>query len=191
MKQNVSITNIDYPLEHILWKNNSRLDIPLLANGAKCTWFLSQYQDNRDSSSTLHGWTLAHRWPINLIRPLFQRLGARKPKYFGKLDLTVGCHLSQLDEASGVYTAFQTIYGLYKRTRVPMVTKGSGSYFQRVIATTWSKSYSDDVLIDGADEDTFVNNVRQVFSIRSVPKTQNNCEPEGNRTWPRRGRICR
>ena len=53
-----------------------------------------------------------------------------------------------------------------------MGTKGSGPYFQRVIATLVldrfiyliCKSYTDDVLIDGADEDTFVNNVRQVFS---------------------------
>jgi hypothetical protein len=53
-----------------------------------------------------------------------------------------------------------------------MGPKGSGPYFQRVIATQVldrliyliCKSYIDDVLIDGADEDTFVNNVRQVFA---------------------------
>jgi hypothetical protein len=53
-----------------------------------------------------------------------------------------------------------------------MGTKGSGLYFQRVIATLVlvgliyliCEFYLDDVLIDGADEDTFVNNVRQVFA---------------------------
>jgi hypothetical protein len=53
-----------------------------------------------------------------------------------------------------------------------MGTKGSGPYFQRVIATQVldgliyliCELYIDDVLIDGADEDTFVNNVRQVFA---------------------------
>ncbi len=52
-----------------------------------------------------------------------------------------------------------------------MGPKGSEPYFQRVIATQVldrliyliCKSYIDDVLIDGADEDTFVNNVRQVL----------------------------
>ena len=50
--------------------------------------------------------------------------------------------------------------------------KGSGTYFQRVVATQVldrliyliCELYIDDVLIDGADEDTFVNNVRQVFA---------------------------
>ena len=31
-------------------------------------------------------------WPITLIRPLFQRLGARKPLFFGVMDLTSGYH---------------------------------------------------------------------------------------------------
>ena len=82
-----------------------------------------------DCTSDLEG------WPITLIRPLFQRLGAHKPKHFGKLDLTAGYHQAPLDEASRVYTAFRTIHGLYKWTRVLMGTKGSGPYFQRVIAT--------------------------------------------------------
>ncbi len=95
-------------------------------NGAKCTWSLSQHQENGEwrFTSDLEG------WPITLIRPLFQRLGERKPKYFGKLDLTAGYHQAPLDEASRVYTAFRTIHGLYEWTRVPMRTKGSG-----VIAT--------------------------------------------------------
>ena len=53
-----------------------------------------------------------------------------------------------------------------------MGTKGSGLYFLRVIATQVldgfiyliCELYIDDVLIDSADEDTFVNNVRQVFA---------------------------
>ena len=72
-----------------------------------------------DCTSDLEG------WPITLIRPLFQRLGTRKPKYFAKLDLTAGYHQARLDEAPCVYTAFRTIHGLYEWTRVPMGTKGS------------------------------------------------------------------
>jgi hypothetical protein len=81
-------------------------------------------------------------------------------------------HQAPLDEASRVYTAFRTIHGLYEWTRVPMGTKCSGPYFQRVIATQAldglicliCELYIDDVLIDGTDEDTFVNIVRQVFA---------------------------
>jgi hypothetical protein len=53
-----------------------------------------------------------------------------------------------------------------------MGTKGSGPFFQRVIATQVLDGliylicdlYIDNVLIDGADEDTFVNIVKQVFA---------------------------
>jgi hypothetical protein len=110
-------------------------------------------------------------WPITLIRPLFQRLGARKPRFFGVMDLTSGYHQAPLDAGSQAYTAFITIFGLFEWTRVPMGTKGSGPYFQRVIATQVLSGliyhicelYIDDVLIDGPDEDTYVSNVRQVF----------------------------
>ena len=54
-----------------------------------------------DCTSELEG------WPITLIRPLFQRLGTSKPKYFAKLDLTAGYHQARLHEASCVYTAFR------------------------------------------------------------------------------------
>ena len=107
-----------------------------------------------------------------MIRPLFQRFGARKSKYFGKLDLTAGYYQAPLDEASRVYMAFRTIHGLYEWTRVLMGTKGSGPYFHRILTNQVldgliyliCELYIDDVLIDGADEDTFVNNVRQGFA---------------------------
>ena len=121
---------------------------------------------------SIREWRFTLDFDITLIRPLFQRLGTRKPKYFAKVDLTAGYYEASLHEASCVYTAFRTIHGLYEWTRVPMGTTGSGFYFQRVIATQVfdgliyliCELYIDDVLIDGADEDTFVNNVRQVFS---------------------------
>jgi len=52
-----------------------------------------------------------------------------------------GYHQAPLDETSRAYTAFRTNHGLYLICKV----------------------YIDDELIDGADEDTFVNNVRQAF----------------------------
>ncbi len=140
-----------------------------------------------DCTSDLEG------WPITLIRPLFQRLGTRKPKYFAKLDLTAGYHQARLDEASCVYTAFRTIHGLYEWTRVPMGTKGSGPYFQRVITTQMLDGLIYlicELYIDDVRRRRHVHQQREA-RFRSVPKTQNYCEPEENRTWPRRGRICR
>ena len=68
-----------------------------------------------------------------------------------------------------------------------MGTKGSGPYFQRVIATLVldrliyliCKSYIDDVLIDapyGADEDTFVNNRKHKIVVN--PKKTELCLEE-------------
>jgi len=80
------------------------------------------------------------------------------------MDLTAGYHQAPLDEVSRAYKAFRTIHGLFEWTRVQMETKGSGPYFQTVIATQVvdgliyliCELYIDDVLIDGADKTTFV-----------------------------------
>jgi len=76
-------------------------------------------------------------WPITLIRQLFQRLGARKPKYFGIMDLTAGYHQAPLDEASRAYIAFRTIHGLFEWTRLSMGTKGSNGRDFRWELTVW------------------------------------------------------
>jgi len=76
--------------------------------------FALEFVRLNDCTSDIEG------WPITLIRPLFQRLGTRKPKYLGKLDLTAGYHQAPLDEASRVYTAFRSIHGLYEWTRIPI-----------------------------------------------------------------------
>jgi len=68
-----------------------------------------------------------------------------------------------------LFTDFRTIHGLRREFRWDL--RVSGPYFQTVIVTQLldgliyliCELYIDDVLIDNADEDTFVNNVRQVF----------------------------
>jgi len=59
-------------------------------------------------------------WPITLITPLFQRLGKRKPRYFGVMDLMSGYHQAPLDAASQALTAVITIFELFELSRVPM-----------------------------------------------------------------------
>jgi hypothetical protein len=96
-KRNGSLTNIDYPPEHILWRNSPRLDssatncleLGVIRHSTASEWsqvhmvpkptpgewrFTLDFVRLNDCTSDLEG------WPITLIRPL----------YFGKLDLTAG-----------------------------------------------------------------------------------------------------
>ena len=110
-------------------------------------------------------------WPIALIDALFQRLGDRRHKYFGALDMTQGYFQGALSPESRAYTAFRTLHGLYQWKRCPMGLKSAGAYFQRVMSSTILAGlvhkicvlYIDDVLISGTDEDSYLANVKAVF----------------------------
>ena len=53
-------------------------------------------------------------WPIPNIPEMLQRLGAKRPKYFAKIDLTNGYHQAPLSVDSRVHTAFTTHMGVYE-----------------------------------------------------------------------------
>jgi len=75
-------------------------------------------------------------WLIPNIQQALARLDTLKPKLFGLLDFTAGCHKTPLDPASRAYTAFSAAGGLYQRTRVAMELNGSGPYFQCNLSNT-------------------------------------------------------
>ncbi len=110
-------------------------------------------------------------WPITLIDALFQRLGDRRHKYFGVLDLTQGYFQGPLAPENREHTAFMTLNGLFQWTRCTMGLKSAGAYFQRVMSSTVlaglahriCELYIDDVLISGEDEESYVANVKSVF----------------------------
>jgi hypothetical protein len=110
-------------------------------------------------------------WPITLIDALFQRLGRRKHKLYGILDMTSGYFQGPLAKECRPITAFQTLYGLYQWKRCPMGLKGAGQYFQRVMSSTVLNGlvnricelYIDDVLISGENEEEYLKNLRSVF----------------------------
>ena len=110
-------------------------------------------------------------WPITLIDALFQRLGRRKHKLYGVLDMTSGYFQGPLAKECRPLTAFQTLYGLYQWKRCPMGLKGAGQYFQRVMSSTVLNGlvnricelYIDDVLISGENEEEYLKNLRSVF----------------------------
>jgi hypothetical protein len=102
---------------------------------------------------------------------MFERIGAKRPKYFGVLDLTQGFHQIALSEASRKLTAFLVHSGLYEYKRIPFGLKGAPPYFQQCIARIVLKDllydicelYIDDVIIYGATEAEFLKNCRTVF----------------------------
>ena len=58
------------------------------------------------------------------------RIGSKRPKYFGKIDLTSGYHQMPLAAESRIYTAFRTQTEIYEWNRVPMGIKQAAAYFQ-------------------------------------------------------------
>jgi hypothetical protein len=110
-------------------------------------------------------------WPLPNTSHMFERIGAKKPKFFGVLDLTQGFHQIAMSDASRKLTAFIVHSGLYEYTRVPFGLKGAPPYFQQCIARIVLKDllynicelYIDDVIIYGTTEEEFLANCRTVF----------------------------
>jgi hypothetical protein len=102
---------------------------------------------------------------------MIERVGRRKPKYFGNIDLTAGYHQFVLAKDARVLTAFIYFLGIFQWCRVPMGLKGAGSFFQRQMAMTVlvglvsiiCELYLDDVLVYGETETEFIKNLRTVF----------------------------
>jgi hypothetical protein len=102
---------------------------------------------------------------------MVERVGRRKPKYFGNMDLTAGYHQFSLAKNAQIFSAFICFLGIFQWCRVPMGLKGAGSHFQRQMATVVlvglvsivCELYLDDVLVYGETEAEFAKNLRSVF----------------------------
>ena len=110
-------------------------------------------------------------WPIPNIRSMFQRIGSKRPKYFGTMDLTSGYHQMPMAMNARIFTAFITFMGIFEFLRVPFGLKGAPSFFQRTMETLVlagliyiiCEIYIDDIIIFGKDEIQFLENLRQVL----------------------------
>jgi hypothetical protein len=110
-------------------------------------------------------------WPLPIISQVMHRLGEKRAKIYGTMDMTSGYHQAPIAAESRIFTAFITFMGVFQWTRVPMGLKSAGSYFQRVMATVVlagllyiiCELYLDDILVYGKDENDFVSNLRKVF----------------------------
>ena len=74
-------------------------------------------------------------WPIPNIAEMLRRIGSRKPKFFGIMNLTQGYHHAPLSNITKAYTVFITSSGVYEFTRLPFGPKRAPSYFQEIMAT--------------------------------------------------------
>jgi hypothetical protein len=102
---------------------------------------------------------------------MFDRIGAKRPKFFGVLDLTQGFHQIALSDASKRLTAFVTHEGLSEYTRISFGVKGAPPYFQQCIARIVLKGllyeicelYIDDINVYGETEEEFLANLRKIY----------------------------
>ena len=66
-------------------------------------------------------------WSIPNIAEMLRRIGSRKPKIFGIMDLTQGYQQAPLSGTTKAYTAFITFSGVYEFTRLPFGPKRAPS----------------------------------------------------------------
>ena len=57
-------------------------------------------------------------WPIPNIRNMIDRIGRKKAKYFGVMDMTSGYHQAPLSKSAQVFTAFITFMEVFQWLRV-------------------------------------------------------------------------
>ena len=110
-------------------------------------------------------------WPIPKIKEILLRLGDKKAKFFGVIDMTAGYHQADLHPDSRKFTTFRTHSGTYQWTRVPFGLKGAPSYYQAQMAHALEgllygvcELYLDDIIIHGQTEEEFATNLRDVLT---------------------------
>ena len=109
-------------------------------------------------------------WPIPDIKAMIERLGRKRAKYFGVMDLTSGFHQCPLRECDKHWTAFITESGMYEWNQCPMGLESVPSYFQRIMANNvladilhdLVECYLNDIIVFGKTEEEFLHNYREV-----------------------------
>ena len=131
--------------------------------------------------------TNVERWPIPNINELLRRIGDKKPRYFGIMDLTSGFFQASISAESSFCTSFVTKNKVYQWTRVPMGITAAPSYFQRVISTEVlgglcgiiCEVYIDDIIVWGDTEETFKRNLEEVlnrFKLHGITVNPDKCK---------------
>ena len=133
---------------------------------------------------TLNLFSETTKWPIPNIKMMLERIGNKRAKFFGILDLSQGFYQVPLSEHSKALTAFITWCGTYEWNRLPMGIKGAPPFFQQIMATIVLASliyvicelYIDDILLHAQTEDEFCANLTTIldrcrqYNIKLNPK---------------------
>ena len=144
--------------------NEARFSHVVLARKPNGKWrFCIDYRQLNICSGSLG-------WPIPKIKEILLRLGDKKAKFFGVIDMTAGYHQASLHPDSRKFTTFRTHSGTYQWTRVPFGLKGAPSYYQAQMAHALEgllydvcELYIDDIIVHGQTEAEFAANLAKVL----------------------------
>ena len=103
--------------------------------------------------------TIKSCWPIPSIEETCDTLEGSA--FFSTYDMSWGFYRLPMDERSHHFTAFRTLFGSYKRFRMPMCLTGSPNFFQSImehilVCLTWKTTvlYLDDgIIFDATPEE--------------------------------------
>jgi mRNA-degrading endonuclease RelE of RelBE toxin-antitoxin system len=109
-------------------------------------------------------------WPLPHIKSMIQRIGKKKGKYFGVIDLTSGYHQLLLEQECRKLAAFRTAEGMFEPVRIPFGIKVAPAFFQKAMAEVFEgligecmEIYIDDMFIYGETQEEFLTNLGKVF----------------------------
>ena len=91
-----------------------------------------------------------------------------RAKYFSTLDLWVGYHYIPLDELSIPRTAFTSLYGKYKYTKVPFELMQASAYLQELMTGvlkdfSFAITYLDNIIIFSRTAEEHLSHIKQVL----------------------------
>ena len=82
----------------------------------------------------LNALTEAESWSLPNTEHMFERIGAKRAKFFAVMDFTHGFHQVEVHPLFRFLTAFITFCGIFQFKRVPFGPKNAPSYFQQSLA---------------------------------------------------------
>ena len=102
---------------------------------------------------------------------MFERIGAKRAKFFAVMDFTQGFHQLEVHPLFRFLTAFITFSGIFQFKRILFSPKNAPKYFQQSLAYVVlagllyliCRIYVDYLIVYGVDEDYFIHNILAIF----------------------------